>query len=340
MKIKFTYILILILSIFISTAYSQTEKNNTDSPIILNAVCDNQSVFIGDEINFKVEIKRNKNVEVEEFTAPLKLGDFEVRNFSQTKDQELKDGKFLRELKYVLAVYATGEYEIPSITVKCKVEGENIELKSSPIQIKVKPVPNLSTDKDNVREVKPVVVPPVDYTKWKWATAISAIVIILLIIIIYLYRKFKKKAELGEIGLVPSRPIDEITLEELDRIAKSDLLDNNMIKQYYTQVSDAIRNYLSVKFKFDAIDRTSSEIMQILSEKNLEASTYKLIDNFHTESDLVKFAKLIPERKQCEDIIIIAKEIVHITYQIQEETKVDAEAVPNIEEPKKEEETK
>lgn len=306
--------------VFSAIAFSQGQSSVKSTPnaaasessIVLRAYCDKQTIFIGDDITFTVEVEHNDDIAVETVEPPQELGQFEIKDAKEPKDEKLENGKILKKKTYTLSTYISGNYEIPSFTIKYREKNGAIkEAKSSTIAIVVKSVSALSSDKGDIRDVKPPVVMPVDNTV---RNIIIAAVIAGLIAIIYgilYYRRWKRLRLLrGEEYLGPPRPIDEVALEQLDKIAQAGLLDKNLIKQYYTEIMDVIRTYISKRYNFDALDRTTSELFSILNDKDIEKDNYAIIGSFFIDGDLVKFAKYIPPRAECERFIDEARTIV------------------------------
>jgi hypothetical protein len=65
------------------------------------------------------------------------------------------------------------------------------------------------------------------------------------------------------------------------------------VKQYYTELTDALRQYMEARFGFNAMEMTSDEIIEKLSEQPDKEWIGELRELFQM-SDLVKFAKFKP----------------------------------------------
>ena len=61
-------------------------------------------------------------------------------------------------------------------------------------------------------------------------------------------------------------------------------------KEYYTQLTDALRQYIKERFGFNAMEMTSTEILDRLRENGDQSMLDELKELFYT-ADLVKFAK-------------------------------------------------
>ena len=90
----------------------------------------------------------------------------------------------------------------------------------------------------------------------------------------------------------PPKPIDEI--REFERIRALQLYEKGQVKELYIQVSDAMRGFIHRNMNYDAMYRTSEEIINGLSRISVEKSVLNSIHEVFKESDMVKFAKFLP----------------------------------------------
>jgi hypothetical protein len=71
---------------------------------------------------------------------------------------------------------------------------------------------------------------------------------------------------------------------------------NLSVEEFYTRLSDIVRQYLEQQFRLHAPERTTEEFLYELSQgSQLTPAQKELLSSFLQESDLVKFAKLRPE---------------------------------------------
>ncbi|MDE5845949.1 MAG: cell wall anchor protein, partial [Muribaculaceae bacterium] len=72
------------------------------------------------------------------------------------------------------------------------------------------------------------------------------------------------------------------------------LWENGMEKEYFTQLTDILRDYLYARFGINAMEMTSRQIMQTLADqadvKEKRSYVRKILD----VADFVKFAKVRP----------------------------------------------
>jgi hypothetical protein len=145
---------------------------------------------------------------------------------------------------------------------------------------------------------------------WWWMLILLA----LGISAIFYFRK-KSKQKIGE----GSRELTltEQTIEAIDALEKSRLWEKQKTKEHFIELSLLIRTYLSSRFSINLLEKTTYETKLLLQQKGLEDKTIETIILLLTESDMVKFAKSLPEEIAILKIDQYAREIVAETRQFE-----------------------
>ena len=110
-------------------------------------------------------------------------------------------------------------------------------------------------------------------------------------LITYLQRR--KLEEAGNVVMTePLRPAEEVALEKLDAIKEKKIWQQGQVKEYYTQLTDVVREYIARRFEVSSVEQTSDETLRdirpLLSERK---DLYDQLRKMLTLADLVKFAK-------------------------------------------------
>ena len=92
----------------------------------------------------------------------------------------------------------------------------------------------------------------------------------------------------------PPIPPHERARTRLRRLAASDLLETGAFADYYTELSETLREYLGGRFGFDSMDLTTTELTQRLKRVRLEGMILEEVVILLGDFDLVKFAKVEP----------------------------------------------
>ena len=102
--------------------------------------------------------------------------------------------------------------------------------------------------------------------------------------------------------------------EQLDAIKEEKIWQSGRTKDYYSAITEVLKEYISRVFDIDSVEMTTYEILGGLKKplKN-EASTWKQLKDLLTLADLVKFAKWSPLPDENEKIVKEAIDFVNNT---------------------------
>lgn len=129
---------------------------------------------------------------------------------------------------------------------------------------------------------------------------------------------------------VPQPPAEarlpwEQALTELQALASSPLLESGSERErgeYFDKVSDTLRKYLGARYGFvdvgiDGLETTTDEMMKLLRRVRPGVPRIDLIHEFLRESDLVKFARVVPEVSECKVAVQRAEVVIKTTTPMQ-----------------------
>ena len=123
----------------------------------------------------------------------------------------------------------------------------------------------------------------------------------------------KKGGEL-QLAEVEKRPAEEVALEKLDRIKAEKIWQEGKVKEYQTELTDVIREYIGRRYEVKSTEKTSDETLREL--KPLMAEQKELFERLRkmlSLADLVKFAKWHTTPDENESALLTAYDFVHET---------------------------
>lgn len=148
------------------------------------------------------------------------------------------------------------------------------------------------TDINPIYEVDyPVTERVSDFAKnnWYWF-----LIIIIIAVIVVLYMKYKNRP-------VEKKPEPKIiipahikALEVLNELKKNSAWESDNKKQYYSSLTDAVRLYLEDRYKIQALEKTTKEIITELKFTNISVDDKYFLKEILRQADFVKFAKFTP----------------------------------------------
>lgn len=311
-KLKMLYksniYIILLVFLLILSGYASEQGE-----IAVSSSVDKSRIKIGDIINYTVKVIHDKNIEVNMPGTGANLGGFEIRDYEEFKPRK-EEEKIISEAEYFISTFTTGEFIIPPLIVQYKEPGDTTYKQLATREIEITVESMKPSEEGDIRDIKaPVELPYVWWQVWgKWA-ALGLGILTVTIAAFLVYRRKKQGKSIIPRKETPPRPPHEIALESLDRLKGSEYLEKGKIKEYYTEISDIIRTYCEGRYYIPAMERTSGEILEELSKIHIHEQVYDLIKELLFTSDMVKFAKVIPDQNTNTQVLETAYTIVERT---------------------------
>ncbi len=272
---------------------AQKGKENIQ-PVEVEAQVDKATATTGDLIRYTLSANSALGIEVEIPEMGSQIAGLRIVDMGEEGPIE-RDGLKIIKKWYQLRTDLVGSYIIPGAVFSYKDEnGEKKELKTAQIFVEVKSVLEDKETAKDIKDIKPIVTIKRDYTLLIGFSVAFLLLLVLIIAVIYFYRvKFLKAKE------QPLRPAHELALEELDRLQREGLIGRGIYKEHYFKLSDIFRRYLERRFHFQAVEKTTEEILPEIKElKEFDEHVKSGAEKFLYNTDLVKFAKYTPEKQE------------------------------------------
>jgi hypothetical protein len=207
------------------------------------------------------------------------------------------------EKKLYLTSWDTGFYAIPPFQININGEIQNTEA----FLLTVKTV-----EIDTTAGIKPpaeiyeVDLGWQDYLQAYWYYPAGALALAGLIVAVILLVRAQRKRRAEKPIIVkaePLRPADEIAKEQLEEIQREKIYKKGKVKQYHTEITDVLRDYLERVYDIPAHELTSNEIMNRLRYVGLTDQESRQLRVVMNRADMVKFAKDQPDEQENEDAV-------------------------------------
>jgi len=255
---------------------------------------------VGDRFRLELTVRRHRKQQVSE-PFPDTLGSFVLVDRSTTT--RYKGDTIVDTHRLEMAAFATGDLALPRFMVAFPSEGEMLAVRAESLGLTVKSV--LPAKMQDIHDLKPQIQFPFLLPIW-----LTLGLLALLALAWFGWRLFRRWRTLRLMAKPLPPPWDE-ALASLAAIPAQEWLDAGQVKRYYYSVSEILKRYLTRRFKFPAIDQTTSEI--VLAMKREKVELREEFGDFFSRSDLVKYAKLVPPRAEMESVIPKAEEMVKKT---------------------------
>jgi hypothetical protein len=262
----------------------------------VEATIDSIEMFIGEQVHVTVTATMKEGAKVEfPVFKPMEhiTPGVEVLN-SRELGTKGKDADFVeRSVVYTLTSFDDTLYYLPPFRVK--IDGKQYESKS--LALKVLGVEVDTVHIDQFFGPKDVQDNPFLWSDWSLVFWLSVLMLILFALGYYLYIRMRdNKPIIATIRIVKRLLPHQKAMKEIESIKAEKLVQSENQKEYYTKLTDTLRKYIEERYGFNAMEMTSSEIIErlerALSADTANAETMKSeLRQLFTTADLVKFAK-------------------------------------------------
>ena len=248
----------------------------------------------------------------------------EVLTVSEEKKETMDGGQRLTRI-YTLTSFDGNLYYLPPF--KVKVNGKEYQSKS--LALKVMEVDVDTTKMNQFFGPKDVQDNPFQWSDWSLVFWLSVLLLVLLGVAAYLYVRLRdNKPLIKSFKLVKRLLPHQRAMKEIEQIKADKMVSSENQKEYYTKLTDTLRRYIEERYKFSAMEMTSSEIIERLTQDGDQKSLDELRQLF-TTADLVKFAKYSTLINENDMNLVNAIEFIN---QTKLETPVVEEEKPQISE--------
>lgn len=253
---------------------------------------DSTRIKIGEQITYKiqVEVDTTELVVFPEGQTFLPLEMIESYKIDTTK----QNATYNLVKKYGLTQFDSGAYTIP----KQKIIIGNKTFFTDSLQVEVNTIA-VDTTKQALYDIKPFI--EVEKTASNWWLPLLYVLLALAVVAFLLYWFVWRKKPLTQeekIALLPPYDRAKLALKTLD---DSTYLQNEELKEYYSELTFIIRRYLDEKVYDRALESTTDELvtrLNLLKDGNqidISKEDIKNIESILKRADLVKFAKSAPD---------------------------------------------
>ncbi len=303
---------ILLYFLFTATVFAQQKQ-------VLTSI-DTTKNKIGAEfkLTFKTSVDTASKVV---FPNLRNFGTLEVIQ-SYPIDTIKKNDRYELIKKYGLTQFDSGRYTIPSV----KILINNKAFLSDSLKVEVADV-KVDTLKQKMYDIKDIISTNESSDWWKYLLGLALIVGLGALGYWYFKKRQKEKIEQE----IYKTPIEKATTL-LNNLEKKELWQHGEVKEYYSELTNIVRNYIEEAIEIPAMESTTSELIEglkVASQKKKMKLSKETIDNLFVvlkQADLVKFAKSKPmdfeiteDRKKIERAIFTLDKAIPVIVETEDE---------------------
>jgi len=256
--------------------------------IVVSASIDSTMLMLGDQtaMHLAVTQEAGERVEWPVFGETLQDG-IEIVDRSMVDTTVLPDGRVQLNQDLTLTSFKDSLFAIQPVVF---TSGED-SFWTEPMALNV--IQPFEVDSAlAITDIKDIERAPI----WWWGIirwVLLAIGLLLLAVgLYYLWQWYQRNRKPEEEAINPEllRPADEVALEKLDEIKAQKIWKDGKVKEYQTELTDVVREYIGRRFDVHSTEKTSDETLQAMKPL-IDKDLYGRLKNMLQLADLVKFAK-------------------------------------------------
>ena len=253
-----------------------------------------ESLRIGDLMKITLELQFDEDTQFQLPDMRVELLPLELGDESITRERG-KKGVTIERHTFESFIFDTGRVVIPSQEVVYWHSSDTttqLRVYTDSLWLYVQSV--LSADAVEIRDIKEPNEIPQPFENWGTVLAIIALLIVIGIAY-YIWRKKADKPIIPFKRPVEIRPAHEIAMESLNHLISKNLIERKQIDRYYIGLSKILREYIENRYFLKALEMTTTEMLDVLEKDKLYEIIGETVQEVLTNSDLVKFARYVPE---------------------------------------------
>ena len=300
---------------------------NVSAQVTVEARIDSLQMLVGQQTGITIDVSCDgkATVELPTFQKGQQLAPgVELVEMMAADTTKLDDGHRMQVTrKYIVTAWDSSFYYIPPM----KVRVNNKEYLTKNLALKVYTLDVDTLHYDQYFGPKDVMDEPFSWDDWK--PVIASLVLILLLsglaaYLVYILRTGKPLIRI--VRRKRKEPAHKVALTAIERIKTERTWAQEDSKEYYTQLTDTLRTYIQERYGFSAMEMTSGEIIERLTQENDEEALAELRELFQT-ADLVKFAKWTTLINENDANLMTALEYINQTKQEEDPNQPQEEVI-------------
>lgn len=219
--------------------------------------------------------------------------EIEIVDMGQPTVTDLGNNRKELRQDIIIQAFDSGMYAVPPVLF---LQPGDTAATDSPV-LKVIPVPvDTMITVHDFADVATVDRKLTDYLP-DWATDYGIWILLAAVVIagaLFIYFKWIRQGKLPSV--LKSKPVPpfKLAMQQINQLKAEKLCERGEEKQFYTRLTDILRTYLAGRFGINAMEMTSSQILDSLKDNPETKDSEALMKRILEIADFVKFAKVRP----------------------------------------------
>ncbi len=285
---------------------------------------DSNYVEIGSQITLTLAVKTSEGqqVTVPSFSKNTIIPDLEIVGYLPTDTLRDQSGKMALMYRYRITSFEDSTFLIPQMPVLVGAD----TMYTNSVSVTYTKLQNLDStfmagiDTTKTLKIFDVTAPketPLTFSEF-WARFGNLIMIILVVAIAaslttyVIVRKMRNKPILPI--MKPKEPAENVAMRRLKQLRDKKLCQNEKTKEYYSELTEILKTYISDRYGISVMESTSAETLNVIAQMTgMKSDPYWQMDYIFGIADFVKFAKMQPLPDENDKAMNLAFQFVEIT---------------------------
>ncbi len=264
---------------------------------------DTFQIEIGDQVYMKLNLVQEENLKVTfpKFKNQI-IDGIDIVSMSGIDTLSKEKGKIFLRQNILITAFDDSLFNIPPLPF---ISGKDtVYTKPLSLDVQKLSIDSALLSKLDTTEMLPIfdVKAPID-TPWTfkefwqyygWYIIAFLLAVALFFIIRYFIKRYKENKPLFK-AEKPKEPAHITALRKLDKLKEKKLWQSGRAKEYYSELTYILREYLEKRYNISALERTSHELIELLRHSKLiDKERIEEFRQIFSLGDLAKFAKFNP----------------------------------------------
>ena len=302
--------LVLVLIVTLGPTAVTSGAPLAQGPVSAVASLTQTSLRVGDPVGLRITVNHHHQTQIEFPALYDKLGSLEVVRINPLAPTRQLDGSQVSVMEYTITGFVPGTYAVPPVAISyTEPDGQQGRVETG--QDLTLEIISVLTDPAaaSLKDVKPPMVIPRGPLSYARTGVLVALGVSFLGLSVIAARRWTRVLRRPFFLIAGIGDPEEEARQELDRIAKRDLVTQRDYTGYYGGISTCIRGYLDNRFDLDAMASTTREVRSTMGARGLDPWQARVIAGLLEECDVAKWAHYQPGPVRADRAITIAYEI-------------------------------
>ncbi len=269
-------------------------------------------ISIGQHARLSIEVEfQGKSLVILPVFNDTITSEIEVLSYGRPDTLHHDQNRLALRQEHIITAWDEGFFPIPPMEIITIAHEDTLIFETEPLLLEVS---GIEVDMAEApKDIKPIFSMPITFRELlPYVLGALALAALIWLLVRYVRRPRALEQKPG-IWEKPDIPAHIAAISSLESLRNKKLWQKGKVKLYHSELTDILRMYLEKRFRINALEMTSGEILNHMQQKFGNNEKPDQLGQILKLSDLVKFAKYQPEASQNENALELAIQFVKET---------------------------